>query len=60
MLIHGTIIRTGIKHKKIPLQRSIEFGMALKKSATRYKQKQKHFSLPDLQLAENLILVFGL
>ena len=27
---HGTIIRTGITCKKIPLQNSIEFGMALK------------------------------
>ena len=30
MLYHGTIIRTGIKCKKIPLQKSIEFGMVLK------------------------------
>ena len=27
---HGTIIRTEIICKKIPLQKSIEFGMALK------------------------------
>ena len=27
---HGTIIRTGITCKKIPLQKSIEFGMVLK------------------------------
>ena len=27
---HRTIIRTGITCKKIPLQKSIEFGMALK------------------------------
>ena len=27
---HGTIIRTGTTCKKIPLQKSIEFGMALK------------------------------
>ena len=35
--------RTGIKCKKIPLQKFIEFDMALKKSATRYKQKAKVF-----------------
>ena len=40
---------------------TIEFDMALKQSATRYKQKkQKYFSLPDHQLAEDLILIFGL
>ena len=32
--------------------------MALKYSATRYKQKTEIFSLPDHQLAENQILVF--
>ena len=58
---HGTIIRTGITCKKIPLQKSIEFAMALKLSTTRYKQKkQKYFPLKDHQLAENRILVFGL
>ena len=36
----------------------IEFGMVLNQSATSYKQKkQKYFSLPDHQLAENLIFV---
>ena len=34
--------------------------MALKKSAARYKKKQKNFLLPDHELAENLILKFGL
>ena len=35
--------------------------MALKYSVTRYKKKkQKYFLLPYHQLAENLILVFGL
>ena len=44
---------------------SIEFGTYLKQRATGYKQRtkifkeQKYFSLPDHQLAENLILVFG-
>ena len=33
--------------------------MALKQSATRYKQKNKYFSLSDHQLAENLILAIG-
>ena len=42
MLSHGTIIRTGITCKKIPLQRPIEFGMTLKQSATRYKQKNRN------------------
>ena len=55
---HGTIIRTGTTCKKVPLQKSIEFGMALKQSAARNK-KQKYFSLPDHQLAEDLILTFG-
>ena len=50
-LSHGAIIRTGITCK------SIEFGMALKQSATRYKQK--NVSLPDHHLTENLILIFG-
>ena len=36
---HGTIMRTGITCKEIPLEKSIEFGMAFKKSATRYKQR---------------------
>ena len=40
---HGTIIRTVITCKKIPLEMSIEFGMALKQSATRYKQKTEIF-----------------
>ena len=31
-----------------------------KQSTTPYKQKQKNLSLPDQQLAENLILVFVL
>ena len=30
MIKHETIIRTGITSKKIPLQKSIEFGMTLK------------------------------
>ena len=34
--------------------------MALKQSATLYKQKTNIFSLPDHQLAENQILLFGL
>ena len=40
---HGAIIRTGITGKKIPLYKSIEFGMPLKESATRYKQKIEIF-----------------
>ena len=62
-------MQTGITRKKIPLWKSIEFSMFLKLSATRYKQETetfpfttlgKHFSLPDHQLAEILILLFGL
>ena len=34
--------------------------MALKEIANHYKQNQKYFLLPNHQLAENLILVFGL
>ena len=33
--------------------------MALKQSATLYKQKQIYFWLADLQLAENLIFALG-
>ena len=33
--------------------------MPLKKSATRYKQKQKYFSLPDYQLSKNMVLIFS-
>ena len=40
---HGTIMRTGITCKKIPLQKSIEFGMGLKQSATYYKQNPEIF-----------------
>ena len=40
---HGTIMRTGITCKKIPLSKSIEFGIALKWSATHYKQKTEIF-----------------
>ena len=43
LLNHGTIIRTGITCKKIPLEKSIEFDMALKWSATRYKQETEIF-----------------
>ena len=39
----GTIIRTRITCKKIPLLKSIEFGIALKKSAAHNKQKVKIF-----------------
>ena len=39
----GTIIRTRITCKKIPLLKSIEFGITLKKSATHNKQKVKIF-----------------
>ena len=60
VLNHGIITRTGITCKKIPLQKSIEFGMALKQSTTHYKKKQKYFSLPDQQVAENQILIFGM
>ena len=45
---HGTIIRTEITCKEIPLQVSIEFGMALKQSATRYKQKTEIFLITRL------------
>ena len=38
----------------------MEFGVVLKQSVTRYKQKNKYFSLTEHQLAENLTLVFGL
>ena len=54
------MIQTRITYQKIPSQKSVEFGMALKQSATRYKQKQENFLLPDHQLAENVILAFGL
>ena len=36
---HGTIIRTGITCKKIPLEKSIEFGIALKKGQKEGKNK---------------------
>ena len=36
---HGTIMQTRITCKKIPLRKSSEFGMDLKYSTTRYKQK---------------------
>ena len=39
----GTIIRTRITCKKIPLLKSIEFGIALKKSTAHNKQKVKIF-----------------
>ena len=43
--------------KEILKQNSIEFGFAIKQSATRYKQKQKYFSLPDHQLADNILFL---
>ena len=46
---HETIIWTVITCKKITLQKYV---------ASRYKQKQKYFSLPGPQLAEKLIFVF--
>ena len=39
-LYYGTIIPTGITCKKIPLKKSVEFGIALKQS---YKQKTETF-----------------
>ena len=45
--------------KKVSLQKYIEFGMALKSSVTRYKQNAKYYLLPDQQVVENLILIFG-
>ena len=53
------MIRTGITSKKISLKKSIEFGMALKQSATRYKQKTEIF-LVTRPPTKNLILEFGL
>ena len=47
---HEIITPAGITCKKIFLQRQ---------RATGYKQKQKYFSFPDHQLAENFILIFG-
>ena len=47
-IYHGAIIRTGITCKKIPLTKSIEFGMALKYSATRFKQKAEIFLVTRL------------
>ena len=34
--MHGTVMQTGIACQKIPLKKSIEVGMALLQSATRY------------------------
>ena len=39
MLAHGIIIRTGITCKEIPLEKSFEFAIPLKWSATHYLQK---------------------
>ena len=55
--IHGTIIRAGTTCKKTLF--SIEFGIVLNKAGLAVNKKQKYFSLPDHQLAENLILVFS-
>ena len=38
---------------------TIEFGMPLSTARLAINKKQKYFSLPNRQLAENLILVFG-
>ena len=57
LYIHGTIIRTGITYKKIPLLNS---AWILSRARLAINEKQKYFSLPDHQLAENLILVFDL
>ena len=38
-LKQGTIIRTGITCKQIPLQKSTQFGMTLKYRPIHYKQK---------------------
>ena len=56
---HGTIIQTRIVCKKIALQKSIEFDM-VSRARLAINKNQKYFSLPDHQLAENQILVFGL
>ena len=43
MSYNGTIIRTGTTWRKNPLEKSIEFGVALKQIATHYKQKTEIF-----------------
>ena len=49
----------GITYKEINLYKSIGFGMFFGQSRICFKQKKKkHYSLPDHQLAGNLILVF--
>ena len=57
---HGTIIRAVLTYKKILLQKSIEFGIPLSRARLVINKKHSYFSLPDYQLAQNLILIFTL
>ena len=50
---------TEIICKKNPLQKSIVTTKVHCSTQLAINKKQKYFSLPNYQLAENLILVFG-
>ena len=52
---HGTIIRTGITCNRYLLNSAYLSSRA----QLAINKKQNYFSLPDHQLAENVILVFG-
>ena len=56
---HESIKQTGIRHKKF-FYKSL-LNSAYLRSRGRYisNKKQNYFSLPDHQLAENLIRIFG-
>ena len=57
---HGTIIWTGITCKKIFYKSLLNSAWLWSRARLALNKKQKYFSLPDHQLAENQILVFGL
>ena len=42
----------------MPLKEVIEIDFRLEQKEAHYKQKAEKFSLPDHQLAENVILIF--
>ena len=42
----------------MPLKKVIEIGFRLQQREANYKQKSEKFSLPDHQLAVNVILIF--
>ena len=56
---HGTMIRAGITCKKSFYKRLLNSALLWSRARFSINKKEKYLSVPDHQLAENVILVFG-